>query len=148
MDNYFYPVVLSIFHFFINYLNDYKTNVEQLKQEKILKDLNFLLKILEQKFENWFAETGGKTNLDAKIENTTKAKNDLRIQLTSLDNLKDLLIDKYDPTVAGVLDGPIQAIQEITGMNSTLSAAHESNMSRATSCRCASFIAWRTRMRN
>ena len=39
-------------NFFINYLNDYKTNVEQLKQEKILKDLNFLLKILEQKFEN------------------------------------------------------------------------------------------------
>ncbi len=39
-------------NFFINYLNNYKTNVEQLKQEKILKDLNFLLRILEQKFEN------------------------------------------------------------------------------------------------
>lgn len=75
-------------NFFINYLKQYKSNVNINNQEKINKDLNLLLNILEQKFEN--------LNNSVFFKNIPKVNNYIS-KKTSIDSILDdkLFIEKF-----------------------------------------------------
>lgn len=97
--------------------------------EKAKERYNILLKggaIPEgQDFPQWYAQSGGDVKL--KTEGITTAKNNLTKQFTGLEQINQLLLNKYTPSDVGIVDGAIQGLREFTNLHNSRSGEIESD---------------------
>ena len=76
-------------------------------------------------FKDWYMQ-GANGKVDIKLENVTKAKDKLTEQFNGSEQILNV-INKYDPSKFGVLDGIAQKTREITGIHNSQSADLESD---------------------